>query len=94
MLVALLLVALLLGSVAGWIRYANTTKAKTINAVALPYALPPALLAASVENPCAKLLPRGPLALVLLVGAVRVGLITGICLAEPDNYECSWNFGR
>ncbi len=65
-----ILVALLLGFVAGWIRDENATKAKAINTVVLHYALPLALFAASVENPRAKLLTQGPLALILLVGMV------------------------
>ena len=65
-----ILLALFLGFVAGWVRDENTTQAKAINTVVLHYALPLALFAASVENPRAKLLTQGPLALILLVGMV------------------------
>ncbi len=79
-----ILVALLLGVVAGWVRDENATKAKAINTVVLHYALPLALFAASVENPRAKLLAQGPLALILLVG-----MLVPFALAFAVRYRIS-----
>ncbi len=65
-----ILAAFFLGFVSSWLRDEDAVKAKAINTVVLRYALPLALFAASVENPRAKLLTQGPLALILLVGTV------------------------